>query len=46
MTDGEITPTLKLRRRAVIDNFQGEIEALYAGHYVAQDARPPENVAG
>jgi long-chain acyl-CoA synthetase len=30
MADGEITPTLKLRRRAVIDHFQSEIEALYA----------------
>jgi long-chain acyl-CoA synthetase len=30
MADGEITPTLKLRRRAVIDHFEGEIEALYA----------------
>jgi long-chain acyl-CoA synthetase len=30
---GEVTPTLKLRRRAVIENFQGEIESLYAaGH--------------
>ena len=30
MADGEVTPTLKLRRRAVIDHFEGEIEALYA----------------
>lgn len=29
MEDGEITPTLKLRRRAVLDNFAGEVEQLY-----------------
>ena len=29
MEHGEVTPTLKLRRRAVIDNFQAEIDALY-----------------
>jgi long-chain acyl-CoA synthetase len=29
MEHGEVTPTLKLRRRAVIDNFQSEIDALY-----------------
>jgi long-chain acyl-CoA synthetase len=27
---GEITPTLKLRRRAVVEHFQAEIDALYA----------------
>jgi long-chain acyl-CoA synthetase len=27
---GEVTPTLKLRRRAVIENFGDEIESLYA----------------
>ncbi|MGH3065046.1 MAG: AMP-dependent synthetase/ligase, partial [Gaiellaceae bacterium] len=30
MADGEITPTLKLRRRAAIEHFQDEIDALYA----------------
>ncbi len=30
MEDGEITPTLKLRRRAVQEHFAAEIEALYA----------------
>ena len=30
MEDGEITPTLKLRRRAVQEHFADEIEALYA----------------
>jgi long-chain acyl-CoA synthetase len=30
MEDGEITPTLKLRRRAVQEHFAGEIDALYA----------------
>jgi len=29
MEHGEVTPTLKLRRRAVIDHFQREIDALY-----------------
>jgi long-chain acyl-CoA synthetase len=27
---GELTPTLKLRRRAVVDHFQAEIDELYA----------------
>jgi long-chain acyl-CoA synthetase len=31
MEHGEVTPTLKLRRRAVIEHFDGEIESLYAG---------------
>jgi long-subunit acyl-CoA synthetase (AMP-forming) len=30
MEHGEVTPTLKLRRRAVIENFQGEIDELYS----------------
>jgi long-chain acyl-CoA synthetase len=30
MEHGELTPTLKLRRRAVVDHFQAEIDALYA----------------
>lgn len=30
MEHGEITPTLKLRRRAVIEHFESEIEELYA----------------
>jgi len=42
MADGEITPTLKLRRRAVIDHFEDEIEALYAG----ADTRRTEDVGG
>jgi len=42
MADGEITPTLKLRRRAVIDHFEDEIEALYAG----ADVRQKEDVGG
>ena len=42
MADGEITPTLKLRRRAVIDHFQSEIEALYSG----DSARPSEDAGG
>jgi long-chain acyl-CoA synthetase len=27
--EGEVTPTLKLRRRAVLTNFEREIETLY-----------------
>jgi long-chain acyl-CoA synthetase len=42
MADGEITPTLKLRRRAVIDHFEAEIEALYAG----PNAPQTEDVGG
>jgi long-chain acyl-CoA synthetase len=42
MADGEITPTLKLRRRAVIDHFEAEIEALYAG----SNAPQTEDVGG
>ncbi len=34
MEDGEITPTLKLRRRAVQEHFADEIEALYAEPHV------------
>ena len=30
MEHGEVTPTLKLRRRAVIENFQSEIDRLYS----------------
>jgi long-subunit acyl-CoA synthetase (AMP-forming) len=30
MEEGEITPTLKLRRRVVLDHFQAEVEGLYA----------------
>jgi long-chain acyl-CoA synthetase len=33
MEDGEVTPTLKLRRRAVAEHFAAEIESLYAGPY-------------
>jgi long-chain acyl-CoA synthetase len=42
MADGEITPTLKLRRRAVIDHFEAEIEALYTG----PNAPQTEDVGG
>ncbi len=31
MEHGEVTPTLKLRRRAVIEHFEDEIESLYTG---------------
>ncbi len=30
MAEGEITPTLKLRRRAVLEHFSSEVDALYA----------------
>ena len=30
MEDGEVTPTLKLRRRAVIEHFEDAIESLYS----------------
>ena len=43
---GELTPTLKLRRRAVIDHFQAEIEALYAEPYAGSDLRQTEDVGG
>jgi long-chain acyl-CoA synthetase len=38
MEHGEITPTLKLRRRAVQENFASEIDALYAEPQAAVDA--------
>jgi len=38
MEHGEITPTLKLRRRAVQEHFADEIEALYAQPQSAVDA--------
>ena len=38
MDAGEITPTLKVRRRAVQEHFAAEIDALYAEpHLVAQN---------
>jgi len=33
MEEGEVTPTLKLKRRAVAGNFSAEIEGLYAEPY-------------
>ncbi len=46
MADGEITPTLKLRRRAVIDHFQSELEALYAEPYAGPETGDSEEPAG
>jgi long-chain acyl-CoA synthetase len=37
MEDGEITPTLKVRRRAVQEHFANEIRALYAEPHVRED---------
>ena len=42
MEHGEITPTLKLRRRAVVEHFDAEIEALYA----EPDLRQADDVGG
>ena len=42
MEHGEITPTLKLRRRAVVEHFQAEIEALYA----EADLRQGDDIGG
>ena len=39
MEAGEITPTLKLRRRAVQEHFADEIEALYAEPHAARPAK-------
>jgi long-subunit acyl-CoA synthetase (AMP-forming) len=44
MEAGEITPTLKLRRRAVQEHFADAIEALYGEPYV-ETARS-EEIAG
>jgi long-chain acyl-CoA synthetase len=38
MEDGEITPTLKVRRRAVQEHFAAEIDALYAEPYAGNDS--------
>ena len=43
MEEGEVTPTLKLRRRAVQDHFAAEIDALYAE---ARADAAGEDVAG
>ena len=38
MDDGELTPTLKLKRRVVTTHFGGELEELYAGETLNQAA--------
>jgi long-chain acyl-CoA synthetase len=30
--EGEVTPTLKLRRKVILDHFAAEVDALYEGH--------------
>jgi len=40
---GEVTPTLKLRRRAVIENFGDEIESLYAS---GRERAAPDDTGG
>ena len=42
MEDGEVTPTLKLRRRAVQEHFAAEIDALYAEPRVEAAAQTEE----
>ena len=46
MEAGEITPTLKLRRRAVQEHFADEIDTLYAEPQVAVRQNEDEGVAG
>jgi long-chain acyl-CoA synthetase len=46
MEDGEITPTLKLRRRTVHEHFADEIEALYAEPRAAGGDVAADDVAG
>jgi long-chain acyl-CoA synthetase len=40
IADGEVTPTLKLRRRVVLENFADEVEALYASPPLADPREP------
>jgi long-chain acyl-CoA synthetase len=46
MEAGEITPTLKLRRRTVQEHFEAEIEALYAEPRRADQPPATDDVAG
>ena len=44
MEEGEVTPTLKLRRRAVQEHFANEIESLYEDPRV--ESRAGDELAG
>jgi long-chain acyl-CoA synthetase len=44
MEEGEVTPTLKLRRRAVARHFEREIDALYAQPFAG--AQDPSDIVG
>jgi hypothetical protein len=44
MEAGEITPTLKLRRRAVQEHFAAEIDALYGEPY--EETARSDEIAG
>jgi long-chain acyl-CoA synthetase len=46
MEHGEVTPTLKLKRRAVAEHFAAEIEGLYAGPYDDVAVRDDADVSG